>query len=115
MRIFATFVAGALVGFSPLAAAQEKAPVNRPPTGECLCILPGNPPAAAGPRFAAVEDAQGQVVLADSIGQSPSQSGNERPVGDRVVLLPDGRVVVIPGPACRVLKLECDDEDPVSP
>jgi hypothetical protein len=115
MRIFATFVAGALVGFSPLAAAQEKAPVNRPPTGECLCILPGNPPAAAGPRFAAVEDAQGQVVLADAIGQTSIQSNLDHSVGDRVVLLPDGRVILIPGPACRVLKLECDDEDPVSP
>jgi hypothetical protein len=115
MRILATFVTGALVGFSPLAAAQEKAPLARPQTGECLCILPGNPPAAAGPRFAAVEDAQGQAVLADAIGQTSIQSNLDHSVGDRVVLLPDGRVILIPGPACRVLKLECDDEDPVSP
>ena len=85
---------GALLGFSAAAAAQD--PVQQS-TAECLCVLPTD----GGVGVAAVQDVEGEVLLSGIDGYTPIQSGAGLSVGDRLVLLNDGRAVLT-GPACRV-------------
>ena len=105
MRISVVLAFGALLGFPIATAAQETAPVLQPmpdsvqaAAAGCLCVLPTE----AGLRVAAVQDVQGQVLLSDAVGYTPIQSNAELSVGDRIVLLNDGRAVLIAGQACRV-------------
>lgn len=103
MRIALVIGLGAVLGFPMAAAAQNTDPIIQAtadlaqPRAECLCVLP----AEVRARIAAVQDVEGQVLLSDARGYTPIQSHADLSVGDRVVLLNDGRATLT-GPACQV-------------
>lgn len=97
MRILVIFAVSAVLGFAMPAAAEETAAPVSSPLAKCLCTLP----AAAGPKVAVLQDIAGQVLLADTAGYTPVQSGAELSIGDRVILLRGGKAKLAAGPTCQ--------------
>jgi hypothetical protein len=93
MRMSAAFAISALIGLATAAAGQDAVPPV-----SCACEVS----AQTGGSVASLEEIGGQVLLSGPNGYAPVGSGAELVVGDRIVLMNEGRAVVEAGAGCRV-------------